>query len=224
MQQILKLPLAAALENPVFRKGISKITSHSYTNADVLLDQEFRKNNHVYLSLSSDQQLEAFFMVGWSHLLLHGHLIDCVFLGLSAATPTLKGTSLVPNLYRQFFQHATEAAKVSNRPVAWWFHTASPIVAGLMTAMGSLEPHFTKRINWFRCDTQNLSASPGRGLRSQLDHSPPLLMQRNRFAYHNRQRHQRAGGCAISAPSWDRRCRDCPPPHPGSGRDHRSMV
>jgi hypothetical protein len=68
MRQILLLPLAEALNNSSRRKAIEDITSGSYANPDVLLEQEFIKNNQVYLCMSEDDQIDAFFMVGWSTL------------------------------------------------------------------------------------------------------------------------------------------------------------
>jgi hypothetical protein len=132
MQRLLKLSLIDALAETSLKASISDITSESYSNPGVLLVQEFRKNNQIYLSLSPNGRLEAFFMVGWSEIVLHGQSIDCVFLGLSAATSMRKGSGLALTLYRRFFHDAIQAANVSNRPVAWWFNTASPIVAGVM--------------------------------------------------------------------------------------------
>jgi len=126
------LPLAEALNNSSRRQAIKDITSGSYANPDVLLEQEFIKNNKVYLSMSEDDQIDAFFMVGWSTLPFQDQQIDCVFLGLSAAKPEHKGTRLVPALYNRFFLDAKCRAQETGHAVAWWFHTASPIVAGLM--------------------------------------------------------------------------------------------
>jgi hypothetical protein len=132
MRQILSLPLVDALNNPSYSQAIENITSDSYANPGVLLEQEFIKNNEVYLSISENGQLDAFFMVGWSTLRFQDQEIDCVFLGLSAVKPEHKGTRLVPSLYSRFFSDTEIQAQSAGRAVAWWFHTASPIVAGLM--------------------------------------------------------------------------------------------
>jgi len=131
-QRVLYIPLAEAVADTSIGADISSITAESYSNPGVLLSQEFAKNNQVYLSLSSEGQLEAFFMVGWSEINLHGAPIDCVFLGLSAVTAKRKGSGIVLTLYGRFFHDAAQIANSRNRPVAWWFHTASPIVAGVM--------------------------------------------------------------------------------------------
>jgi hypothetical protein len=132
MRQILLLPLVEALNHSSHGHAIESITSDSYANPGVLLEQEFIKNNEVYLSISENGQLDAFFMVGWSTLQFLDQQIECVFLGLSAARSEHKGTRLVPCLYSRFFRDAESRAQNTGRPVAWWFHTASPIVAGLM--------------------------------------------------------------------------------------------
>jgi hypothetical protein len=92
---VLYIPLAEAVADTSIGADISSITAESYSNPGVLLSQEFAKNNQVYLSLSSEGQLEAFFMVGWSEINLHGAPIDCVFLGLSAVTAKRKGSGIV---------------------------------------------------------------------------------------------------------------------------------
>jgi hypothetical protein len=141
MQKILRLKLSDAISDPAIESEIISITASSYTNHSILLSQELKKNNQIYLSFSLEDKLEAFFMVGWSTINLHGNSIDCVFLGLSATSPEKKGGNLVPALYRHFFHDATQAANLSNRPVAWWFHTASPIVAGVMSRIvGNIGP------------------------------------------------------------------------------------
>jgi hypothetical protein len=132
MRNIRLLPLAEALNDSNHRRAIEGITSSSYSNPDILLEQEFVKNNQIYLSMSENGQVDAFFMVGWSTLPFQDHNIDCVFLGLSAAKAEHKGTRLVPSLYNRFFLDARCRARDTGRAVAWWFHTASPIVAGLM--------------------------------------------------------------------------------------------
>jgi hypothetical protein len=128
MRHILLLPLVEALNHSSHGQAIESITSGSYANPGVLLEQEFIKNNEVYLSISENGQLDAFFMVGWSTLQFLDQQIECVFLGLSAAKPEHKGTRLVPSLYNRFFCDAKSRAQNTGRPVAWWFHTASPIV------------------------------------------------------------------------------------------------
>jgi hypothetical protein len=131
-RRLLRLPLADAISNPAIEVAISKIASSSYVNYEVILSQELEKNTEIYLSLSKDEDVEAFFMVGWSTLRLHGQSIDCVFLGLSATTPAKKGGGLAISLYRRFLHDAVQTATLRRQAVAWWFHTASPIVAGVM--------------------------------------------------------------------------------------------
>jgi hypothetical protein len=137
MQHLTKLPLPKALEDSSIRNSILEITQESYSNPSVLLEQEFEKNNEIYMSFSSDERLDAFFMVGWSKLLLNARYVDCVFLGLSAVRAERKGGSLAVRLYRAFFSDADAVSMSSGLPVAWWFHTASPIVAGVMWRIAS---------------------------------------------------------------------------------------
>jgi len=137
MRQILSLPLEEALGNREYCQAIATITGGSYVNPDVLLEQEFVKNNHIYLSVSETGQVEAFFMVGWSTVQLEGAIFDCVFLGLSATSPEFKAKGLVSPLYTRYFSDAQSRADITGRPVSWWFHTASPIVAGMMWHMMS---------------------------------------------------------------------------------------
>jgi hypothetical protein len=137
MHRVLSMPLADALMRPEYTQAITAITACSYTNPDALLEQEFVKNNQIYLSVSEQDRVEAFFMVGWSTIRLQEEQFDCVFLGLSATNPELKGKGLVSPLYTRYFSDAQQRANTTARPVAWWFHTASPIVAGMMWRMMS---------------------------------------------------------------------------------------
>ena len=142
MQRILKLPLANAIADSALRESIWSITAESYANPDILLGQEYKKNNQVYLSLTLDGTVEAFFMVGWSDIELHDKRLDCVFLGLSAVTTARKGGVLAVNLYRRFFEDAGKVSASSGQAVTWWFHTASPIVAGILQRLRpDMSPH-----------------------------------------------------------------------------------
>jgi hypothetical protein len=131
MNRIERVSLEEALSSRTIRAAIEEITAQSYANPDVLLAQEFQKNNTAYLSLASAGEVEAFFLVGWSNISVDHVDYDSVFLGLSAVRPALKGGRHAVSLYRAFFNDAAKRAS-SARPVTWWFHTASPIVAGVM--------------------------------------------------------------------------------------------
>jgi hypothetical protein len=129
---IRRLPLADVLADLKYREAINAITAESYTNPEVLLEQEFHKNNVAYLWLDPQGVMLAFFLVGWSNTVVSGEELECVFLGLSAVRRQSKGGAIAISLYRSFFRDADELARETGRPVAWWFHTASPIVAGVM--------------------------------------------------------------------------------------------
>ncbi len=126
------MSLSDALARPEISRGIHKIATTSYENPGVLLGQEFKKNNRVYLACSKDAEIEAFFMVGWSTLRFLGETVDCVFLGLSGVAPGRKGSFLAPRLYRKFLIDAAWTAREREQRVVWWFHSASPIVAGVL--------------------------------------------------------------------------------------------
>lgn len=132
MQRILKLPLSNAIAESAVKESVWRITAQSYANPDILLGQEYKKNDQVYLSSTEDGTVEEFVMVGWSHIDLHDKRLDCVFLGLSAVITARNGGILAVNLYRRFFEDAGKVAASSGQPVTWWFHTASPIVAGIL--------------------------------------------------------------------------------------------
>lgn len=132
MPYIRRMSLNEVLKSDDFKTAIEEIAAQSYSNPDVLLEQEFKKNNTAYLSIDANGKVQAFFLVGWSTLEVGDRERDCVFLGLSAVRKELKGGALAVSLYRAFFQDAKQYASKTGTSVAWWFHTASPIVAGVM--------------------------------------------------------------------------------------------
>jgi hypothetical protein len=120
------LDLSYALSMP-FRSTIEEIAGESYANASVLLEQEYEKNNKIYIHRDQSGQPNAFFMVGWRKVDgIDGHT---VFLGLSSVSNRAKSMGLGKRLYQRFLNDATEVVRSTGVPVTWWFHTATPVVA-----------------------------------------------------------------------------------------------
>jgi GNAT superfamily N-acetyltransferase len=117
------LPLNDALADGAIRNAIEKIANASYSNASVLLNQEYKKNNEIYV-LRDSGQVYGFFMVGWSQI----HCIDgfTVFLGLSCVDAALKGRGVGKRLYEAFFKDALSRQSSTGRGIIWWAHTATP--------------------------------------------------------------------------------------------------
>jgi hypothetical protein len=121
------LDLSDALTTPSMRRAIEDITGENYANAPILLEQEYEKNNKIYLHQDEAGQLDAFFMVGWSKV--DGIEGQTVFLGLSSVSNRAKARGIGKSLYRAFFDDAAEFVQSTGMNVTWWFHTATPVVA-----------------------------------------------------------------------------------------------
>ena len=128
--------LTSALDFHDIRQSVEEITQQNYANAPVLLEQECRKNNQIYLHRDDDCKIDGFFMVGWDTVA--GIKGKTVFLGLSSVAQTAKSKGIGGNLYRSFFKDAAEHAGNNAETVVWWFHTATPIVAN---AFWKIAPH-----------------------------------------------------------------------------------
>ena len=134
--------LASALESEDTRQSIREITQQNYANVPVLLEQEYRKNNQIYLHRDYDRRIDGFFMVGWDTVA--GIEGKTVFLGLSSVAQTAKSKGIGGKLYRSFFHDAAEHATNTGETVVWWFHTATPIVAN---AIWKIAPHVVPTAN-----------------------------------------------------------------------------
>jgi hypothetical protein len=108
--------------------AIEAITAENYANPEVLLAQEYHKNDRVYLYHDEENVIRGFFMVGWSRLVCGAKETDSVFLGLSSITNSHKGRGAGGLLYRAFFRDALEREAMSGFVVRWWAHTATPAV------------------------------------------------------------------------------------------------
>jgi hypothetical protein len=127
------LDLSDALTMPTTRRAIEDIAGENYANAPILLDQEYLKNNKIYLHHDGEGQIDGFFMVGWSELI--GIEGKTVFLGLSSVSNRAKSKGIGKSLYRAFFDGAAEWARSTHGQVAWWFHTATPVTANAIWNM-----------------------------------------------------------------------------------------
>jgi hypothetical protein len=121
------LDLSDALATPTARRAIEDIAGENYANASILLEQEYSKNNKVYIHQNDAGQPDAFFMVGWSKV--DGVEGQTVFLGLSSVSNRVKSRGIGKSLYRAFFDDAAESMRLTGIQVTWWFHTATPAVA-----------------------------------------------------------------------------------------------
>jgi hypothetical protein len=121
------LDLSDALTTPATRRAIEDIAGENYANATILLEQEYEKNNKVYIHQNEAGQLDAFFMVGWSKV--DGIEGQTVFLGLSSVSNRAKARGIGKSLYRAFLGDAAELVQSTDINVTWWFHTATPVVA-----------------------------------------------------------------------------------------------
>jgi hypothetical protein len=127
-ENIVKCPLVDALASPMTKSAIERIAGENYQNPRILLDQEYAKNNQIFL-YQSDEGIQGFFMVGWSVIQCGGQELDTVFLGLSSVSGVQKGKGIGGKLYRAFVRDAQHWEAKTQRPLIWWFHTASSVVA-----------------------------------------------------------------------------------------------
>lgn len=125
---IRRVSLTEALDTQTIRQEIERIAGENYRNAPLLLEQEYYKNNQVYL-YSVDGKVQGFFMVGWSRIGLEDDGFDSVFLGLSSVSPQFKGQKIGGSLYRAFVADAQQWQVAEQREAICWFHTASSVVA-----------------------------------------------------------------------------------------------
>jgi GNAT superfamily N-acetyltransferase len=120
--------LPDALAELEIRAAIETIAGENYQNAPVLLGQEYRKNNQIFL-YREDGAIRGFFMVGWSVVRCAADDQPCVFLGLSSVSPAHKGKGIGGRLYRAFIEDGRAWELAQGRQLVWWFHTASSVVA-----------------------------------------------------------------------------------------------
>jgi GNAT superfamily N-acetyltransferase len=129
---IQKIPLAEARSASSVLGEIESIAALNYSNAPVLMAQEYAKNNQIFLYRDpavEDHAIVGFFMVGWSVIQCGAQSLDSVFLGLSSVDPDRKGQGIGGQLYRAFFADARHWELEHGRRIVWWFHTASSVVA-----------------------------------------------------------------------------------------------
>ncbi len=120
---IVKVALTTALADTETRQSIEEIARATYSNAAVLLEQEYKKNNEVYL-FREDGTVLGFFMVGWSRV--PGMEGSTVFLGLSCVSAGLRGRGTGKVLYQAFLDDARLRHALTKEPIVWWAHTATP--------------------------------------------------------------------------------------------------
>jgi hypothetical protein len=119
--------LGKAVTSQEMRRAIEDIAAENYSNAPILLEQEYEKNDRVYFHYDAEGRIDGFFMVGWSHV--SGVAGSTVFLGLSSVSGRSKGKGIGKSLYSAFFRSVAEYEQTVDLPVLWWFHTATPAVA-----------------------------------------------------------------------------------------------
>jgi GNAT superfamily N-acetyltransferase len=120
--------LADALATVEVKTAIETISGENYQNAPVLLEQEYQKNNQIFL-YREEEAIRGFFMVGWSVVRCAEDDQTCVFLGLSSVSPDYKGKGIGGRLYRAFMEDGRAWELAQGRQLVWWFHTASSVVA-----------------------------------------------------------------------------------------------
>ena len=132
--------LPEALSDSRIFTAIREITDPHYQNPLVLLDQEAINNDHIYLSWRGSA-LDGFFMTGWQEASKAGQRDGCVYLGLSGVHPSQRGKGLGTRLYRRFLLDSESWVTRTERPLWYWFYTASPFAASAWHRMvPSLSP------------------------------------------------------------------------------------
>jgi hypothetical protein len=125
---ISTLLLSDALADIEVKAAIEAIAGENYQNAPVLLEQEYQKNNRIFL-YREQGVIRGFFMVGWSLVRCAAQDQPCVFLGLSSVSPAHKAKGIGGCLYRAFIEDGRAWELAQGGQLVWWFHTASSVVA-----------------------------------------------------------------------------------------------
>jgi hypothetical protein len=116
------------LDGPLHDELVALITP-TYVDAPAFMEEEYRKNDRIYLLRDAAGALAAFFLVGWQRMELDGVERQTVFLGLSAARET--GRGLARQLYAAFNADARAWQAQHGERILVWFTTATPIVCGV---------------------------------------------------------------------------------------------
>jgi hypothetical protein len=120
--------LSEVLANPQLKAQIECIAAENYSNPDVLLEQEFTRNSHIYL-YREDEIILGFSMVGWataSAACLPDSLT--VYHGLTTISLRRHGLGIGKALWSAFLKDLETWKQQNSRSVNFWFFTASAVV------------------------------------------------------------------------------------------------
>ena len=107
---------------------ITSLLNYYYEESTGLLLSELKKNNRVYYYRKTGENIEAFFMTGWSEVSIHNEKRISIYLGLSCVNNQYKERKLGSKLYYEFTKEALELQSKISDKVLLYGTTATPVV------------------------------------------------------------------------------------------------